>query len=201
MSNNIYVLTKLFSLIFTIPLLTACFGNPAPVPQDYFYTLPDNKISTATSKAVYSSLSVDKIRATGIYNERDILYLHKTKPLSIQRYHYHHWTMPPAQLIQQQIKAYLTANHVANQVMDYSPATKTAGVIRGTLLQFEQLIDGKNYSVGVSIELDFKSATKHHVKRYVVQTPAKDSSIHASAAAFGEAVEEIMQRFVKDINN
>lgn len=190
---------KITCLVFLAAIISGCFGNPAPVPQDYFYTLPDNAEATNKHKPIYNTISVDKIRATGIYNERDILYLHKDKPLSIQRYHYHHWVMPPAQLVQQQIKRYLNTHNFAAQVMDFHPATKTDGIIKGTLLQFEQIIDGKNISVRVSIELDFKSKNKHIVKRYAVQSQAKNDSIHASATAFGEAVEKILQQFVSDI--
>lgn len=188
---------KILLLCFFTMFLFACFGEPAPVPQDSFYTLPE--INAAKQKRKFTTISIDTIRATGVYNERAILYLEKNSPLSIKRYHYHHWVMPPAQLVQQQLKSYLASSGIASNVINYRPGHSSDVRVKGTLLRFERVLDDKNAEVRVAIELDVSGAARRLNKQYTTSLAAKDNSFESSAAAFGMAIQKIMQQFVADL--
>lgn len=178
-------------------VLSGCFGEPAPVPQDYFYTLPELNAEKQENK--FDTLYVDTIRATGVYNERAILYIDYSSPLSIKRYHYHHWVMPPAQLVHQRIKQYFSGSKLANSVLTYRPSLRKGAIIKGNLLQFEQVINGSNTSTRVAMELEFVSDKKHFAKRYSSSVTARNKSFDASAEAFGKAIESILKQFSSDI--
>ncbi len=188
---------KILVLCFFPALLAGCFGEPAPVPQDSYYTLPEPKAEK--HKQLFTTIGVNTIRATGVYNERALLYLDKNTPLSIKRYHYHHWVMPPAQLVRQQLKAYLTNSGIANNVINYRPGNPGDMTVKGTLLKFERALDGKNVEVRVAIELEISGATQRFSKQYAAYIAAKDNSFESSAAAFGMAIQKIMQQFIGDL--
>ncbi len=190
---------KLILLLMVGLLLTACFGSPASVPEDRFYTL---KIATAKKVAnKYQRIAINKIYAYGIYNERALLYASAELPLQIKRYHYHHWVMPPTRLIQHTLKNYLSHSGITNDVVVDAISTNTDLRISGQLLGFNRIIQPTKDAVHVELEFEVDWPDgRHHVFQYTQTIITKKNTLHAAAEAYGVALSTIFKAFLADLS-
>lgn len=193
---------KLFFLPFFL-LLTSCFGGGAEIPQDNFYRLAD--ISTSVKefdKISFEVLAVESLKSDTLHRERAILYSDANQPLHLRRYHYHHWTQVPNQLIQEHLISYLRKRAVAKRVMRYGEATQSDANITGRIKRFERVI--KNNQTVVQVELELHMETMSSPRRYLQneyleEMTAKDASIHATVTALSLSLEKIYARFMTDV--
>lgn len=185
-------------LIAASLLLTACFGSPASVPEDRFYTL---KIATAEKiENKYKRIAINKVYAYGIYNERALLYAKAELPLQIKRYHYHHWAMPPTQLIQDALKDYLSQSGVAKNVVVQAISSNADLRIVGKLLAFERVIQSEKQWVHVEMEFEvYRANDQYRVFKYTKNKTTKKNTIHAAAEAYGVALTDIFKEFLVEL--
>lgn len=187
-----------FILVLLSLLLAGCFGSPSSVPEDRFYTLSVSPSKTVTEK--YKSIIINKIHAYGIYNERAILYARSELPLQIKRYHYHHWVMPPTQLIQNSLKKYLVKSEIASNVVVQAVNTGDSLRISAEILAFERIINKNENSVKVEIEFSVKQSNNQYKNyRYSQTVKAEKDTLHSAAVSYGKALSIIYSKFVKDL--
>jgi len=192
----IVVKTIMLVLLLTVSLLLmSCFGSPASVPEDRFYTL---RVETAERFAnKYKRIAINKVYAYGIYNERAFLYANAELPLQIKRYHYHHWATPPTQLIQHAFKDYLSQSHIAKDVVVQAVSSDADLRISGKILAFERVVQSAKKSVHVELEFEVYWANgQHRVFHYTQNITAKKDTLHATAEAYGVALGNIFKEFL-----
>ena len=194
---------KLIALSLMCLLLSACFGGGAEIPQNNFYRLAD--IAAAGPKfdvPLFSVMAVSSLRSDALHKERAILYSDRAMPLRLLRYHYHHWTQVPNQLIQQNLIDYLRATGIAKRVIRYGDETNIDANITGYIRKFERILDKGKVSVNVELELQLETfaAPRRHIQFVASERQiAQDDSMHATVRAFGEALQKIFQQFVAKI--
>lgn len=180
-------------------LLAACSSAP-PVPQDRFYRLDQPSALTAPVR-LGGKIAVAPIDADGVYRERSILFVDESSPLEIQRYHYHFWTSHPSALLQEQLIAFCRNNNLGEQVSRFDPAEPAEWVIRGQLLRFEREVSATGSRAAVVLELSLSRSNERipllsKEYRSVTET---DRPMHAVAAGFSKAIDQIYTAFFADI--
>jgi len=179
-------------------LLTGCFGSPASVPEDRFYTLKINKPDNVATK--YKNIAIEKVRAYGLYNERAMLYAKSELPLQIKRYHYHHWVIPPTKMIQQGLKEYLDESQVASNVTSNSISRNTGLRVSVELLAFERVISKSKQMVRVKLEFNVIDAIgKQKTYQYYESVATDKNTLHAAAKAYGIALSNVFKKLLKDL--
>ncbi len=186
-------------LVLASLLLAACFGSPSSIPEDRFYTLSVATADKFTGK--YKRININKVYAYGIYNERALLYANADFPLEIKRYHYHHWAMPPTQLIQHALKTYLSESHISQNVVQQSINSDADLRITGKLLGFERIIQTTSQSVHVEIEFEvYRENGRYQSFHYEQNVAAKSNTMHGAVQAYGVALSRIFKDFTTDLS-
>lgn len=195
-------LKVLILFFFSTVLLTACFGGGEPVPQDQFYRLSNVKYTGKALQPLADVIAVSVPDSDVLHRERALLYSHADKPLKLERYHYHHWTHIPARMIQDNLVDYLRTTGIAKDVIRYGEQSRIDVQIGGQLRRFERVLGRGNASVVVQLELSYRSRGGNRLsvqKVYTQQIDLKDDAMHATAAAFSDALQKIYAEFVNDI--
>ena len=192
----------LFILLF-LSLLTGCFGGGEVVPQDQFYHLADISENISRVSKPFGVVAVTTLQSDALHRERTILYSEQSTPLKMNRYHYHHWTNAPGQLIQEHLIAYLRKTGFASDVIRYGEQSSIDAQISGYIHRFERLVGQGNPKIVIRLELSFISrvagAQRTLTREYMLEQEAADDSMHASVDAFSRGLQEIYARFVADI--
>ena len=192
----------LFILLF-LSLLTGCFGGGEVVPQDQFYHLADISENISRVSKPFGVVAVTTLQSDALHRERTILYSEQSTPLKMNRYHYHHWTNAPGQLIQEHLIAYLRKTGFASDVIRYGEQSRIDAQINGYIHRFERIVGQGSPKVEIRLELSYVSrapgVTRNLIREYSFEQVTADDSMHASVDAFSRGLQEIYARFVADI--
>ena len=190
----------LLTIIFLLSL-SGCFGGGSEVPQDNFYRLAD--ISAAQKMTSHFNIvAVTSLKSDALHQERAILYSEAAQPLNIQRYHYHHWTQVPNELIQEHLIEYLRKAEYAPRIVRYGEVVKIDAKVSGFIKRFERVLDAGIVKVSVELELHLETLTdkrEHFQSTYKIKQETSDTSMHASVVAMSTALENIYQQFMNDV--
>jgi len=192
---------KLNITIIFILTLSGCFGGGAEVPQDNFYRLAD-VASAQKIDSPFNVVAVASFKSDALHQERAILYSEAAQPLNIQRYHYHHWTQVPNQLIQEHLIDYLREAGFATRIVRYGEVVKIDAKVSGFIKRFERVLDAGAVKVRVELELHIETLAdkrEYFQSTYSIEQKTSDSSMHASVVALSAALENIYQQFLSDI--
>lgn len=190
------------SLIFLHVSLTACSLSGSQVPSDHFYRLPD-AVATRSSQQLFDKILIRPVQVEGLYHERSLLYVEDHAPLEIKRYHYHYWVETPARLVQKHMQRYLQTSDIAGDVT-LNPSYDVADIeITPVITGFERVI--QNGTIRSHVEIDCHvqyaaGAGKSWSRVYTATIVASDATIHSSARAFGQALDQIMTTLLKDLS-
>jgi ABC-type uncharacterized transport system auxiliary subunit len=191
------------SLLPAMLLTNGCVSQPA-VPQDYFYRLPAiHPEVPLDTKLINGTIAVDQLDADGVYRERPLLYVDAQRPLEVLQYHYRHWIQIPSQLIQENFVDYLREANVADRVERFSSGRREDLLIKGRVHKFERLVEADRSIAVVELEIEFRNKTQKGTvkltKIYESQISAQGPSIHDSVMAFGEALRQIYDKMLSDL--
>ena len=171
-------------IVSAILLLSGCGLSPSKAPQEHYYRLAD---ALPIAGDGLPAGKIAPVQASGIYNERAILYRKAERPLEIHRYHYHLWTQTPARLVQQYMQQAL--QNIIQKSGEDKPLIKTE------IIRFERLLDGDQASADIALKI----TTDKGSKIYQARVEAAGKGMHESVAAFGKGMQQIMQQLARDI--
>ena len=182
--------------------LSACVGNGGKIPEDHYYRLPAIHQTTPANNALFKvPVYIEPVTASGILNERSMLYSEKQNPNEVKHYFYRHWADSPSKMIRQHLVDYLETTKAANTVELDSNSTAIAR-ISVTLLHFERVINGGNTEAKVTLKISYTlPGTRTTTKTYTNGIKAKEASVYASVETFGEALEGIYADWLADVGN
>lgn len=199
-----------FGILLLPGLLSGCGLGGANVPETHFYRLPTITLPAQTQQ--FSQLVIRPVQASGLYHERAMLYAEQSQPLQLQRYHYHLWAEKPAELVGRALYQGLHSSGIAAQVSQGLLQPEQAVIIDTRIEQFERLIleDGKAGRVQVALQFTLRgpdndaasgqvNGNYELVKTYSAEVSLPGLRMHDSAAAFGEALQQILQQLVADL--
>lgn len=165
-------------LVLLMWLLSACSFSSGNLPADHFYRLPAPAAVTTAMP-----VSIDSVRAEGIYNERALLFVETARPLELHRYDYHFWAQTPAKLTQ----SYLTAC-LANPAADKATSVKK---LTPVIESFERVLDSGKAQALIKLRINQRV--------YEAKVTADSMDMHATVAAYGQAMQIICEAIARDI--
>jgi ABC-type uncharacterized transport system auxiliary subunit len=183
-------------------LLIALWGcTSGPAPADRHYRLDVGSPEAPATTRLSGILQVDRLRADALAGERDVLYQKSGDRSEIRQHSYHLWSDPPAILIQTELVSFLDQAGAADTVVPVTARVRPDYLVSGRLRHFEQVLDS-NPRVKVEIHLTLTSSDGRILtnQTYRDERAAADRTVAASASAFGEAVHDIFERFLADLN-
>jgi ABC-type uncharacterized transport system auxiliary subunit len=195
MSKNLFLLIFIFSL-------SGCFGGGAEVPRDNFYRLSEVDSAPKLSSP-FKVIAVAAFRSDDLHRERAILYSKMDKPLSINRYYYHHWTQAPNELIQEHLIDYLRKAEYSPIVVRYGEVVKIDAKLSGYIKRFERILDSGDVKVSVQLELHLDTlgdVRKHFQHTYNIEQVTADTSMNSTVVTMSRVLEKIYQQFLNDIS-
>lgn len=187
-------------LLTAVVFITSCVGN-AQIPQDHYYRLPEIESSTIYNAPVLAGVvSIGSVLASGILDERSMLYVEEGKPDEVKYYAYRHWMDAPSKMIRQHIIKYLEKTKAAKTShVTHEGEGKSSGV-QINLLRFERNVSKDSIKAQVSLKISYKvSQQTEIIKTYTTAIEAKDSSVYSTVNAFGLGLESIYEEWLIDI--
>jgi len=183
-----------------LALLVGGCAPTTPLPVDHFYRLPQAGPAVDAGRIFPGILAIGRVRATGLYNERPILFVDGAAPLEIQRHRYQLWQDTPATLIRDHLRAFLRAAGCADQVLFVAPGLRPDQVLDVRLTRFEQLLNADGSQVVVALAFTGRPASGRPWHReYSVTSEVAGEGMQATVAAFGEGLERIYTLLLRDV--
>jgi len=185
-------------IIFFGFMLTGCFGSPTPVPEDRFYTVELSKADIYPTK--YKRITIKRVHAYGLYKERAMLYSSADLPLQIKRYHYHHWVMPPTQIIENGLKDYLIQSRISKEVRIQVIRQVEDISISAELMAFERVLQKGEQSVHLELEFEIvRPDGRQQTLKFTKDKKTKNDTLHAAAIAYGEVLSDIFKKLLLEL--
>ncbi|MBI3188068.1 MAG: hypothetical protein HYZ31_09440 [Gammaproteobacteria bacterium] len=163
-------------------MLTACGFSAGNIPADHFYRLPAAKpVVTAVP------VTIQSVRADGIYNERALLFVESARPLELKRYDYHFWSQTPAKLTQSYLSTclvYAGAEHMTDitlQTRQWTPVIES----------FERVLESGKAQVLVKLRIN--------QRLYEANVMATSMEMHDTIEAYGQAMQTICEAMARDL--
>lgn len=181
-------------------VLAACSLGGSPVPADHFYRLPEITMERQL-KPLIDMIVIKPVKASGLYHERAMLYVDKSRPLEIQRYHYNFWSKPPADLIHDAIYQGLTSSGVAVNVQREQTDHRPDYIIDSRIVRFERVVEGEAVTIQLALEISLQrvSSPQRLIRLYQSSVRLETSDIHASVEAYGKALRAIVKQLLDDV--
>ncbi len=184
-------------------LLGGCMGGSSTIPRDHYYRLPPGGTSAPHPRArLNGSLEIGSLQASGMLNERAILFVREQQPLEINPYHYYYWVNAPASLVQRHLLEYLRHSGLAEEVYRYRADSPADFRLDGSLLHFERHLGKNGVTAEVELELLLRDNRRDRLllrRHYRQRQAAGGGDMADTARAFGEALEAIYARFSRDL--
>jgi ABC-type uncharacterized transport system auxiliary subunit len=182
--------------------LAGCGGEGVPVPTDRFHRLTVGAPATVyQTPQLEGTVEVDRFNATGVLQDRAIIFIEHDNPNVMHQYHYQLWSDPPTRMLQMATVDYLRATHLADQVVKTGLRVVPAYTLIGDIKKLEHVV-GNSSSVQVELEFglrDHRDGSLVWVKSYTATKVVDDDSVAAATRAIGEAVKEILATLSADL--
>ena len=179
-------------------LLSACASGPAP--RDHFYRVelapPAHPLEPPLLDGI---LEVSRFRLDSLSDGRDLVYRSAADATELQRFAYRRWVDPPSAMLQSEIASYLARARVAQAVVTSDIRVDAAYALDGRILRYEIVLGSPGE---VRLELEFGVTNQGSrdllfLGRYAAVRPFPPDDLDAAARAYGDALREILERFVE----
>jgi len=186
--------------ILLISVLTGACSSQPPVPVNKYYHLQEANNSGVTAQSKISgSVLVMRPRARGIYNDRAMLFADKATSLEINRYHYHLWALPPAEMVQEHARLFLSKAAIADKVQSDSRKSDSTAQIEIDIRRFEHVRSSNGGAAKVSLRIRVERNNKIHVNDYEEVIDVSEANMHSVVVAFSKALDRVFTSFVKQL--
>lgn len=191
-----------FILLMLITMvLSSCSFSGAKIPSDHYYRLPEVDTKKQTTK-IFETILVNAVKVEGLYHERSILYVEQKAPLEVKRYHYHYWVETPAKLIRKYVQNHLLQSGLVDNVLVSASRHVKYLETDITIHRFERNLNQGGVQILVSLQMSANNTQDQAEllnKLYSAKVNAHSDSMHATAEAFGQALNQIMLEFTADL--
>jgi ABC-type uncharacterized transport system auxiliary subunit len=183
-------------------VLAGCGEEGIPVPSDRFHRLsvgaPDTVYQTPKLNGV---VEIDRFHATGVLQNRAIVFVETDSPHVMHQYHYQLWADDPTRMLQNVTLEYLRDARVADEVVMTGFRIDPTYTLIGDIKKLEHVV-GNSSSVVVELEFglrEHKNGSVVWAKSYSAGRKVKDDSVAAATRAISESVREILTRLSADL--
>lgn len=204
--------SSFFATVFAVGLLAVagCSALPSPPPRPVLYDFGPGPIAptAADRRAPLPPLALADVEAPGLPEGNSaVLYrLAYADAQQLRPYSQARWSQPPAQLLQQRLRAQLgqrravlKADDGAAQARDAAQGNKLPLVLRTELEEFSHLFTSTTDSAGVVrlratvVELTPAGESLRGQRVFVLQQPARSADAAGGVAALADASTQVAQ--------
>lgn len=186
-----------FSKLAVLAVLTSALAACAQpeTPEDRYYRL---QVSTPAQSGVVlpGNLQVDRFLVDGLVSRSQIVYVANGQGHELQTYHYHHWTEPPAILLQDQLIGYLRAAKIADHVVSPEMRVDVDHVLTGKVKRLEH-IAGKTPKAVVELEVSVRRVRDGalvYLASERAEQAATDATVSAGVVAMNSALSNLFAK-------
>jgi ABC-type uncharacterized transport system auxiliary subunit len=187
---------NLLALGLSSAVLAACSSDP--VPRDAYYRLGTPTAQARAGGPIRGVLEVPPLRASGIVNERAILY--RDTPQQLMQYSYSAWIEPPAVMVQRSLIDALRQAQAFETIVSPVMRMDRDFELVGDLRQWEH-VRGDN-SVAIEMEVSIRRVRGNQqllLKTYRTSEPAAGSDMTGVADAFTRGLNTIYKDLIADL--
>lgn len=164
--------------LFLILLFIFCSCGSIPEINYYVIDYPVESISDNSKAKFNVILGVETFETAPIYEEDRIVY--RDSPYEVKFYNYHHWIIPPKDMVTDKVIGHFSESHLFEQVVPYPRFSQVDLICRGTLKAFEEWdVDNDWYArVKIHFELVSKKSNQliwHHTVANKIRVPEKNT--------------------------
>ncbi len=189
---------RIITLLFIVYSLAGC-SIGTQIPADHFYRLPVPQLS-AVDSPVMDRLVFKPVKVSGLLHDRAMLFVEQSRPLELQRHHYHFWAEAPAELIHNALFQALDKSGLAQHISRESSLQAADMTIDMQLLTMERFLTDKQDSVRLAFSVTFSATgSKPQRKRYELELAVDEPGIYASVSAFSSALQQLALALQQDL--
>jgi ABC-type uncharacterized transport system auxiliary subunit len=179
--------------------LAACSSDP--LPRDTFYRLGAPAMPQQRAGGPLPGvLEVPPLRASGIVNERAILY--RDGATQLAQYSYHAWVEPPTAMLQHSLMDVLRQAQAFDNVVSPEMRLDRDFELLGTLREWEHVRSDNTAAIEIDVVLRRVRANQQLLlKTYRASEPAAGDSIDAVVAAFTRGMDSIYKDLIADLGS
>jgi len=180
------------ALALGLSFLSACGGK---IPPTRYYTLNYPALAPAADAKTNFVLEIEPFNASE--NLRDDRILYYESPTQFSYYEYHHWSPDPGTLVTEMTKRRLHEMAIFAHVRSAPTHEPADFVLRGRLLNFEELDYEPGGKVRVALEMHLLRASNHKTmwaERREVQIPITKSGVDGVVNALSSATDQILSQ-------
>lgn len=189
-------------IVWLILLLGGCASAPG-IPDTTYFRLPQRALVTALPTPLFAQpISVDTLIADGLHSDQALIYSLDPEAARLRAYHYQLWVDPPVRMLQRRLIGALRDFNASAVVADRLPSKAERLRVTGRIERFERV---KREGVWVSVvQLQLRvensgSELPLLLREYTAEVPAAATSVKASVAAMGDALDQVLVNFLRDL--
>jgi len=184
--------------------VAGCLAGPAPA--DHFYRLEAAGAPAPLAEpALPGVLEVRPFRAEALTSERAILYRAEADAREVHRHAYHRWVETPPDMLQQLVADHLRRAGAAERVVTPALRVPADYELVGRIGRLEQVFGAGGPRVVLELDL---AVTRIAADRelllqevYRAERATEGESAEAAARALGDALAEVLDRLVRDLDS
>lgn len=187
-----------FVAVLMLGALAGC--SAPPVPKEQYFRLIASSPAAAIARPFEGAIEVSPFSAAGVLAERPLLFTGNDGRKLEQR-NYAYWTDAPPQMLRDQVIAYLREGGAADDVVETELRVPAKYQVKGVLRRLEQKV---GTAPGALIAIDLSVIEKETDRlvlsqRYESEKSTPDETIDAAADALNSGLDEILARFLADL--
>lgn len=172
------------------------------IPPDHYYRIEAPTPERSFESPLFAApLEVQLFKADGLAGGRPLVWGDSASPEELRQYHYHYWSDPPPQMLQQLMIVFLRAANAAPRVSSSDLRTDAEFVLFGKLRRFEQR-RGANPRIIIDVEFGVNRPRGGEVLLlgdYRAEVSTDGESVNGAVRAFATGVAEIYSRLLADL--
>ena len=189
-------LVEVFIGVLALVVSVSCGG----VPATHFYTLQLPPPPGASDVKTSYILGVDHFQASEALRDDRIVYFET--PTQLNYYQYHRWASDPAGMLEELAIRKLDRAGVFAEVRRLSSGAKADFILRGRVLNFEEVDQGTGVNGRVGLELNLirssDGATAWSDAR-LVERPAEGQGVAGVVKALSASSDQLMDELLPDL--
>src|SRR5262249_34478006 len=152
-------------------------------------------------RRLQGTIEVAAFKASGLLNERALLYVEEAHPAELHQQRYSYWTDAPARLLQEELVRFLRAANVATAVVLPLAGARAEYIVSGRIEQLERVMWAKDSTGSIELELGIRRVRGEvvHIGFYRAGERIEKNTDAATVEAFNRALGLVYAQFLADI--
>jgi len=175
--------------LFAAVICAAC----GSLPRTYYYTLPQPPPPPANDLKTNLVLGVERLRAAEVLRDDRIVFYES--PTQLNFYQYHRWSSDPAAMVSELVVRKLSQMAIFAEVRRVPSRDPVDYVLKGQLLNFEEVDDGTGVKGRVGLELTLVRSRDHKAvwsDTRRVERAAQGKGVPGVVSALNAASEQLL---------